>query len=267
MALTEFLGVSDASSRPTLDGSLVQGVADNERHSLSEAREVRESAEKGFSLSAVVEGQMIQAENQTLLLGRLSRNRSSEEPSPGSLLLPGETVAHPVSHQFREAMYSALMTVMEERDEAHARMVAAGVLHVHVMEQQKKAVRRLSMELEALKAQRESVASEQGTMKSRVEKQMQQDSEAELISLCQQLAGEISARTSASLEIVRLKESRQVERENEAAERLALEDELKRTKELLASTTLQLEQARNESRTWQQSYENVLHFGGKNGDS
>ena len=90
---------------------------------------------------------------------------------------------------------------------------------------------------------------------------MQQDSEAELLSLCQQLAGEISARTSASLEVIRLKESRKVERQNEAAERQAIEAELRRTRELLAAERSKLERSRRESRTWMQSYEEVVQVG------
>jgi len=53
------------------------------------------------------------------------------------------------SSQYQEAMHSALMKAMEERDEAHARMVAANVLHVHETEQQKKKVALLAAQLEA----------------------------------------------------------------------------------------------------------------------
>ena len=56
----------------------------------------------------------------------------------------------------------------------------------------------------------------------------------ELMQLCTQLSAEISAKTSHGLEIERLKSVREEEKKTEAAERKALEDELKRVKQLLA---------------------------------
>jgi uncharacterized protein YPO0396 len=162
-------------------------------------------------------------------------------------------------------MYGALMTVMEERDEAHARMVAAGVLHVHEMDQQRKKVDRLQSELDALQSRQPSAGSSGSSNNvdeiRRAARALQEESEAELLSLCQQLTTEIASRTSASLEIARLKESRRLERENELAERQALEDELKRTRELLAAERSKLERSRRESSTWKESYEEVLVHG------
>lgn len=217
-----------------------------------------------FALSAASDTQLLRAENQALLAGHLAAGMNEDvslsitNSSSGDLGQPSVGV----SHQFRDAMYSALMTVMEERDEAHARMVAANVLHMHEIEQQKKATRRLSAELESLKARREAehgISSNGRHSRHGAEKgSMQQDSDAEIVSLCQQLAGEISARTSASLEVIRLKESRKAERENEASERQALEEELKRTREMLATERSKLERSRRESQTWMHSYEEVV---------
>jgi DNA repair exonuclease SbcCD ATPase subunit len=246
IALTEFLEVS-ASSRQeqsTSGEALLAGPTPLE--------DMTNAASEAFTLSSVVEGQLVHAENETLIARRVQSQHKIHAPdSPHDA--NEIAIYHPVSHQFREAMYSALMTVMEERDEAHARMVAAGVLHVHEMEQQRKAVRRISAEMEALRQSQQVDSSFNEENRRRLERQMQQDSEAELISLCQQLAGEISARTSSALEVVRLKESRKIERENEAAERLALEEELRRTKELLQSAQTQLEQLRQGSQSLQQS--------------
>jgi uncharacterized protein YPO0396 len=140
--------------------------------------------------------------------------------------------------------------------------VAAGVLHVHEMDQQRKIVQRLQLEVEALKARPAAGDSSDASDEvRRAARALQQDSEAELLSLCQQLASEISSRTSASLEIVRLKESRDLERENERAERQALEDELRRTRELLAAERAKLERSRRESSNWKESYEEVLVHG------
>jgi len=62
---------------------------------------------------------------------------------------------------------------------------------------------------------------------------MQQNSEAELVALCQQLAREISNRTEAALEVARLKASRQIERKYEHAEKDQLQDEISQLKEQL----------------------------------
>jgi hypothetical protein len=82
---------------------------------------------------------------------------------------------------------------------------------------------------------------------------MMQNSDEELIALCQQLSGEISARTSASLEIIRLKEGRSIERTHEASEKEALKDELKRVKERLA-----LEQSKAEDQKQKLSYAAIV---------
>lgn len=166
-----------------------------------------------------------------------------------------------IMETLHEAMHESLMNVMVERDEAHAQLVGASVLHVHEMEQERKKVERLSHQLRVAEknlAERNTAAAPQPfflgrslhgkqdapkkdqdtspskTMKKFDEK-MQQSSEDELMALCQQLANEIQTRTSASLEIIRLKESRNIERENERKEKEALQEELRRCKDLLAA--------------------------------
>jgi len=257
--LVDFLGLPNATSKAHRGLGRELPETDDYGESLNSAID---EARDPFALSAASDTQLVRAENKALLAGRLAGSSSNAAlPAVNSIVNQNE-LSQPVSHQFREAMYSALMTVMEERDEAHARMVATTVLHVHEMEQQRKAMRRLSEEFDTFKRQRGSEPSaEHGRKQSRAEKQMQQDSEAELLSLCQQLASEISARTSASLEIVRLKESREAERANEAAERQSLEDELRRTQELLALERSKVERSRKESLRWMQSYEEVVQDG------
>jgi len=271
MVLVDFLELSNASTAPFPGFDIsVRGLASDDVQDTDECPDdllnlafSSDAVCNPFSLSAVSDTQLVRAENQALLAARLA-GASDDFSLAVANSSSSETNQSVLPHQFREAMYSALMTVMEERDEAHARMVAASVLHVHEMEQQKKAMRRQQAELESLKSRRDSEASSgndgkgSGAALRRAEKEMQQDSEAELLSLCQQLAGEISARTSASLEAIRLKESRMVERENEAAERQALEEELRHTRELLAAERSKLERARRESRSWMQSFEEVV---------
>jgi len=184
-------------------------------------------------------------------------------------LLPFE-----ITESLHGALHEALMQIMTERDESHAQLIAASVLHVHELEQERKRVDRLTQQLDATKAlakaaQMQNVAgnffadkklpeqtqsSLRGKMTAMQEEAMR-NSEQDMLNLCQQLASEISAKTSASLEIIRLKESRKIERENEHAEKVALQDELKRCKEQLAAQERQSLEARQEALAWKEAYE------------
>jgi hypothetical protein len=68
-----------------------------------------------------------------------------------------------------------------------------------------------------------------------------------MVALCHQLAGEISAKTSNALEISRLKETREIQRQSEAAEKQALKEELKRVKALLAEEQRQRKESEQEA--------------------
>lgn len=172
-------------------------------------------------------------------------------------LLPSE-----ITENLHEAMHGALMNVMTERDDSHAQLIAASVLHMHEMERERKKVNNLTEQLTATQklvraqqnaggnaffADKKPMVQENDDMKgkiSKIQEKMIQSSEEEMLALCQQLAGEISAKTSASLEIIRLKESRNIERENERAEKEALKNELRRYKELLAAEELKAKEAK-----------------------
>jgi hypothetical protein len=156
---------------------------------------------------------------------------------------------------------------MEERDEVHARLVQAGVLHTHEKEQHIRKIRHLSSQLETIKLSGSLNVPLFGLDKDKkdadealrkLERERKQDSDAELLSLCQQLAGEISARTSASLEIVRLKEMRNIEREHEAMQKKAMEEEILRLKQQLAHERRITTLARQESGKWEQSFREVF---------
>jgi hypothetical protein len=193
-------------------------------------------------------------------------------------LLPSE-----ITENLHEAMHGALMNVMTERDESHAQLIAASVLHMHEMERERKKVNNLTEQLAATQrlvraqqnaggnaffADKTPIVRENDDMKgkmSEIHQKMIQSSEEEMLALCQQLAGEISAKTSASLEIIRLKESRNIERENERAEKEALKNELKRYKELLAAEEQKANEARLEALAWKQSCEEATKTNG--GDS
>lgn len=274
LLLSDFLQLTDAStsnqdtelSRLELPFARAAEIHLNENQRLERANEV-------LSSTSLCENELLRAEKQTLLAERLSHLKKQStnellkrEPSETVSYLVGADQPHSASDQFRDAMHAALMTVMEERDEAHARMLSAEVLHVHQMEQQRKKAENLSTELELLKksaptngARARNNQNENGPDQETVRKlERQHDTDAELISLCQQLAGEISARTSASLEIVRLKESRKIEQENEAIEKQALKDEITQLRQQLAQERKKSLLARRESGSWRESFHEAV---------
>jgi len=274
LLLSDFLQLTDAStsntdtdlSRLELPFARAAELQLNENRRLERANDV-------ISSTSLCENELLRAEKQSLLAERLSRLKKQNTPE---LLKndPSETVSyrvgadqpHSASEQFRDAMHAALMTVMEERDEAHARMLSAEVLHVHQMEQQRKRAANLSTELELLKtssptnsARGRSNQNEKVPDPETIRKlERQHDTDAELISLCQQLAGEITARTSASLEIIRLKESRKIEQENEAIEKQSLKDEIAQLRQQLAQERKKSLLARQESGSWRESFNEAV---------
>lgn len=154
-------------------------------------------------------------------------------------------------------MYSALMKAMEERDLSHAKLAAAEVLHIHELEQQRKLNTRLHAEVEALRMEKNPSDSDQ-EKKFQRHMQMQQNSDDELMSLCQQLAGEISARTSASLEVDRLKEGRQIDLAQHQNEIRALQEEIASLRKALDEERTQTDLTKNELSKWRRSYEDMV---------
>lgn len=274
-ALADFLNLSHAST----NNSTVERdhLAPTNLHHCTAADTQSNSftvnAAEIFSLSSLCETELRRAENQSALAERLSKSSNNSNFHARDFPAVNTTPTFPApisqpsaSSQFSNAMHSALMKVMEERDEAHARMVSTEVLHVHEMEQQRKKTAHLSSQLEAAKKHggatgtklRDEKERKEAATLQRYEKGLQQDSDAELLSLGQQLAGEISARTSASLEVIRLKENRKIEQEHEAAEKQALRDEVTQLKQQLAQQRRSAELARQESGSWRESFEEVV---------
>jgi hypothetical protein len=227
---------------------------------------------KLMELSCKCMGELVVAEQNgrlaTNLLGTI--HTSDEffylaEPSHPEPLLPNH-----VTENLQEAMHAALMKVMAERDEAHAQLVAASVLHTHTAEQEKKKVEILKAQLDEASKQlssrvgaglfvdKKKKAQEEKEERERLEKlylAVQQDSEAEIVALCGQLSSEISARTQAALEVRRLKESRTIERQHEAAEKQALREELTRLKERLALEERKAQEAKKDAARWKGYYD------------
>ena len=257
-ASTNDVGLGTAGRKPSLE-------IDEKERSMIDENERLKVADTFLSSTSLCENELLRAEKHSFLAERLSRMKAeSNDTTP--LIHVGANHQPSASDFFRDAMHSALMAVMEERDEAHARMLSAEVLHVHEMQQQRRKTANLSSELDTLKKSVASTGvrsrnSQSGTRNDAdpvrsVERQ--HDTDAELISLCQQLGGEISARTSASLEIIRLKESRKLEQENEAVEKEALKAEIAQLKHQLALEQKKSVLARRESGSWRESFNEAV---------
>ena len=159
---------------------------------------------------------------------------------------------------------SALSKVMTERDESHAQIVASSVLHVHDIELERKKVDRLTKKLILSKRQLfeiEATANASyfqtndnalAALKKKFEKEKNQlensfleNNDAELMSLCRQLASEIESRTAATLEINRNKELHE-------HEKVLLKDENSDLRAQLEKLRQELDNEREKARKFQE---------------
>jgi hypothetical protein len=154
-----------------------------------------------------------------------------------------------VSGIMQEAMHTALVNAMAERDQAHAQLISSNVQHLHELEQERRKNEKLKMHQivkdERGRLQQPNVASffqNLNDERSRrglhmkldeIEKMLAASNDSELFETSRQLAQEVSAKTSNALEVVRLKEVRGIEKNNYDTETQALKEELRRVKALL----------------------------------
>lgn len=220
-----------------------------------------------FSLLSVFETELLRAQKANLIVSPTkiakdnAERKTSKSTSANRPIIKSEVyeplLPPSVADNFHEAMHEALVNVMAERDEAHAQLIAANVLHIHQLEQAKRKNERLRIELKVAEELKEVqvqlpnvVQFFGGKFENNAQKERQKaleekiegferilgkNQDDEINALCHQLNGEISAKTSHALEIIRLKETREIERKNELAEKQALKEELRRVKELLAA--------------------------------
>merc|ERR1740139_518190 len=92
----------------------------------------------------------------------------------------------------------------------------------------------------------------------KIEREMVQNTDAELLALCRQLSLEISSRVTAELEILRLKESRKIEHDIEIAERAKLREEVERCKKELEKEVQRRQLAEDDKRRWEQSFQQLI---------
>lgn len=242
----------------------------------------KDHAREIASMTSACHSELLRAQSRIVLAQRLDKFEVEEPPSP-TPATPKKNLSRSdsgpmspapyldpllptsISDGLRDAMHEALMTVMAERDEAQAQLIAASVLHVHEMESERKKMDLLNEKLrhtqEGAKKEKQGLFADRFKRQPsenslhKYQEQIIQSTDSELVGLCQQLAGEISAKTSASLEVIRLKESRKIEREQDAAAKEALQEELRKAREQLAAEQEKSLLATEETQKWKEMAE------------
>jgi len=189
-------------------------------------------------------------------------------------LLPPKLTDH-----IHESIQKSLMDAMAERDEAHAQLIGANVMHTHSLERMRKKNERLeidatlSEEIAKIRLQQdpqphfanffgksdEKLKKMQDAIIRKIEKVTHMirnnDTDAEMTELCSQLASEISTKTSFALEIKRLNEIREKERTTHSFEKEAMKNEMRRLQKLLEVERQETSKAYNEVSHWKALYE------------
>lgn len=285
-ALKDLLGIPNAASREILapldclpeETNLISEVSqaetamtiDEASSSLSQDKsDANLLNDNAMSLSSQCIAELLHAENKSRLAAGLLLS-----PPMVPLCTPihqPQSLAWQIEENLQSAMHTALMKVMAERDEAHAQLVSASVLHAHKLDQERKKVARLEAKFDlANKMAQRPVIPRFGLDRKRMQEEeeeraklqkkqlaMQQDSDAEIVALCEQLSGEISSRTKAALEVTRLKEARIIEKKQEMEEKDALRDELTQLRDTLRKEQKKAQEAKLEAERWKQCYEHV----------
>jgi len=173
-------------------------------------------------------------------------------------------------------LMNALQKAMLERDESHAQIVATSVLHVHDLEQERKKTQRFTDKLNiVLKRLFDTEAAanasyfqsnvdileslrikQQQELKS-LESELLENNDTELLSLCRQLASEIKARTSSTLEVNRLKELHNHETKIIKDENEKLRRELDMAKEALKRQQEEVQIARADQISWKSAFDDL----------
>lgn len=258
--LAEFLNLSEVS---TENGGGSYALKSSLETTPFDEPEERQAAADLALLLSLIETQLLRAQNQNYLSEELAREAHLRARLSESIEIPTSYFSYTnISTRYQDAVHAALMQAMEERDEAHSRLVASNVLHVHEMEQQRKKLAHLSLQLEEVKNDKNDGSAKYSdlleTQSRKAQRIMQQNTEEELVSLCQQLSSEISARTAAELEVARLKESRQIERQNELVETNALREEIETLKKQLSVEKSKTKAALDESLNWKKYVQDVV---------
>jgi len=213
----------------------------------------------------------------------VEKNVKVSLPYQAQPILHQPLLSPPLTDYIHKSFHEALMKVTAERDEAHAQLVGANVMHTHSLERERKKNERLEVDATLRQSivrlqlqedlQHPNIANFFGKPDEKVERMRNQifseidkvrklirniDGDVEMIQLCSQLADEISTRTSHALEIERLKQINELERKTQATEKESVEDELRRVKELLKIQRRKNTELYTETVHWRALYEEHL---------
>ena len=185
-----------------------------------------------------------------------------------------------LTERIHDSIHKSLTNAMAQRDEAHAQLVGANVMHTNSLERMRKKNERLeidatlSHEIARVQLQEDlqtlniaSIFGKPDEKAKRIQKEIDRkiekvhqilrsdDGDAEMTALCNQLASEISTKTSLTLEIESLKQTREAERKTELLEKEALKDEMRRLQDLLEVERQNNSEACTEAAHWKALYE------------
>jgi hypothetical protein len=258
-----FFGIQDRATHS------LESIIDEERPNPINDETLRDYERNFAKIASIVQScrsAISQTMRQTVLVNALA-----SEAFHYSATSKKTEVAYPPSpNKYSVALHNALMAVMAERDEAQSQLLAERVFHTHELDQERRKIELLEKKIEYLeKLMNEDSASaaafflgqEEIPNKNslgRIEQKMVQNVDAELMELCRQLSSEISMRVSSELEILRLKESRKIERETEGVERTMLDEQVRFYKQKMEEAQAERDAAMSEAKKWKTSFEKVI---------
>jgi hypothetical protein len=269
--VADFLQLSDSSAnKQTVERTPFNGMKSRQNvPPIAELNGIDAEASEFCRVLSLYEAECVNSKHQSALALQMVEKRHSTCVHSSNLSTATSVdscLSVLPSSQFRDGIVNALNRVMEERDSMHSKLVSAEVLHLFEMDEQRKSLAQHSGTLQAKSdgvtpySTQVGTNNEGGVALNRQDGHFHGDADSELLSLCQQLAGEISARAAADMEVIRLKESRKMEQELEAAEKSSLRMELSLAREQLQLQNEKLEQALHDARIWRESFEEILQF-------
>ncbi len=228
-----------------------------------------------FNLLMACEGELQQMGSRNTSMNTKQSFSTQIQPIFYEPLLPPSLTDH-IHHSIQKSLTDA----MAQRDEAHAQLIGANVMHSNSLERMRRKNERLEIDSTLshqiartqLKQDLDipNIANLFGKPDERI-KQMQieidrkiervhnairnDDGDAEMMELCSQLASQIATKTSLALEIERIKETREIERQTQLLEKEALRNETRRLRELLEVERQTTSKASTEAAHWKALYE------------
>lgn len=203
----------------------------------------------------ICESELTNAESKIMLAKKMAEIRGSKTPSLDRLNFQSFDFRN---ENFGNSLQRALLDVMKERDEAKAKLVSIEVCRSSQRERYSRHAAVLSNELYLAKLNSSSNAPVSQGSSSNINESMFQDADTEVVTLCQQLAGEISARTTSELEIIRLKETHSLYKKSQEKEKQRLNNEIATLRSQLEVERRKVEATERDYELWKKSFETAF---------